>query len=103
MAINLTDAAAAYNRTVKQQNAQGLEPRDQAKSGGFEDALRTALSGAVQTMNQGEQMSLAAAMGKADVNEVITAVSKAELTLQTVVALRDRVVQAYQEILRMPI
>ena len=48
-------------------------------------------------------MSRAAAAGKADVNEVITAVSEAELTLQTVVALRDRVIQAYQEILRMPI
>ena len=44
-----------------------------------------------------------AAMGEADLNELIVAVSKAELTLQTVVTVRDRAIQAYQDILRMPI
>jgi flagellar hook-basal body complex protein FliE len=41
--------------------------------------------------------------GKADLNDVIVAVNDAEMTLQTVVGLRDRMIQAYQEILRMPI
>ena len=80
----------------------GLEPRD-ASGGGFADVLRGAVNDGVETLNRAEQVSRAAAAGKADVNEVITAVSEAELTLQTVVALRDRVIQAYQEILRMPI
>ena len=54
-------------------------------------------------MRQGEAETLKAAAGKADVTDVVTAVAEAEVTLQTVVAVRDRVIQAYQEILRMPI
>ena len=40
---------------------------------------------------------------QAELADVITAVSNAEVTLQTVVAIRDRVIQAYQDIMRMPI
>ena len=102
MPVNLSDAVAAYNQAVRQQEAPGLEPREPA-GGGFADALKGAINEGVESLNQAERVSRAAAAGKADVNEVITAVSEAELTLQTVVALRDRVIQAYQEILRMPI
>lgn len=102
MAVNFSDAVAAYNQVARQQQGPGLEPRD-AAGGGFADALRGALNDGIGDLNRAEQVSRAAAAGKADVNEVITAVSEAELTLQTVVALRDRVIQAYQEILRMPI
>lgn len=103
MAINVTDAVSAYNRAAQQPKAPGLEPRAEPAGGDFAEALRGAVDGAVQNLNQGEQASIAAAAGKADLNEVITAVSKAELTLQTVVAMRDRVIQAYQDVLRMPI
>jgi flagellar hook-basal body complex protein FliE len=54
-------------------------------------------------MHKSEQVSAAAVVGKADLTEVITAVTNAELTLQTATTVRDKVVQAYQEILRMPI
>ena len=43
-----------------------------------------------------------AAVGKADLNDVVQAVTNAEVTLQTVTAVRDKVLNAYQEILRMP-
>ncbi|MDJ0944155.1 MAG: flagellar hook-basal body complex protein FliE [Kiloniellales bacterium] len=102
MAVDISNAVAAYNQAVRQQQEPGLAPRD-AAGGGFADVLRGAVNDGVASLNQAEQVSRAAAVGKADVNEVITAVSEAELTLQTVVALRDRVIQAYQEILRMPI
>ncbi len=102
MAVNIPNAVAAYDQAVRQQQEPGLEPRDGA-GGGFADVLRGAVNDGVETLNQAEKVSRAAAAGKADVNEVITAVSEAELTLQTVVALRDRVIQADQEILRMPI
>ena len=41
--------------------------------------------------------------GRADVVDVVTAVAETEVLLETVVTVRDRVIQAYQEILRMPI
>lgn len=50
-----------------------------------------------------EAMTQQAAMGRADLVDVATAIAAAEVSLETVVTLRDQVVQAYQEILRMPI
>jgi flagellar hook-basal body complex protein FliE len=41
--------------------------------------------------------------GGGDPLDVVTAITSAEVTLQTVVAVRDKMIQAYQEILRMPI
>ena len=43
------------------------------------------------------------AAGKADLNSVVVAVAEAELTLNTVVAVRNKVIESYREILRMPI
>lgn len=71
--------------------------------GDFTEALKEATEGAIETMRGGEEQSFQATMGNADMNEVVMAVSKAELTLQTVVSIRDKAVQAYQDILRMPI
>ena len=41
--------------------------------------------------------------GGGNLTEVVTALSRAELTLQSATAIRDRVVQAYQDIIKMPI
>ncbi len=46
-------------------------------------------------------MSMAA--GKANVVDVVTAVAETEVAVGTLVAVRDRVIQAYEEIMRMPI
>lgn len=73
------------------------------EGGDFTEALKEATEGAIETMRGGEEQSYKATMGNADMNEVVMAVSKAELTLQTVVSIRDKAVQAYQDILRMPI
>ena len=41
--------------------------------------------------------------GKADLVDVATAISSAQASLETVMAVRDQVISAYQEIMRMPI
>ena len=41
--------------------------------------------------------------GKADMVDVVTAMSQAELAMETMVTVRDRVISAYEEIMRMPI
>jgi flagellar hook-basal body complex protein FliE len=41
--------------------------------------------------------------GRGNLTEVVTALARAELTLQSATAIRDRVVQAYQDIIKMPI
>jgi len=103
MSINITGAVQAYDKMLRQGvAAPGLEARD---TGGadFSSMLRRAAERAADTMLQGETQTVQAAAGTADLTEVVMAVSKAEMTLETVVTLRDKVVQAYQEILRMPI
>jgi flagellar hook-basal body complex protein FliE len=71
--------------------------------GGFSDMLSRALSGAVESGRQADAQSAAAIAGQGDLTHVVTAVSRAELALQTTVAVRDRVIQAYQDIIKMPI
>lgn len=103
MAINFTDAVSAYQKIARQDTLPGFESRKASATGDFAAVLRDATEGAVSSLREGESQSLKAAAGAADLNDVVAAVGKAELTLQTVVTLRDRVIQAYQEVLRMPI
>lgn len=100
---NITGAIQAYDRMLRQGgSAPGLEARD-AGGGDFSDMLRRAAERAADTMMEGEAQTVQAAAGTADMTEVVMAVSQAEMTLETVVTLRDKVVQAYQSILQMPI
>lgn len=69
----------------------------------FTDLLGSSLDKARDAGYGGEQMSTKAIAGEADLHDLITAVSNAELTLNTVVAIRDRVISAYQDIIKMPI
>jgi flagellar hook-basal body complex protein FliE len=69
----------------------------------FGDLLKNAAVESIKTMRGGETASARAVTGEASLPEVVQAVTAAELTLQTVVAVRDRVVSAYQEVMRMPI
>lgn len=102
MITNPTGAVQAYDKMLRQGASPGLEARD-AGAADFSSMLRRAAERAADTMLEGESQTLQAAAGTADLTEVVMAVSKAEMTLQTVVTLRDKVVQAYQDILRMPI
>lgn len=54
-------------------------------------------------MKAGEKASAQAVTGEASLTDVVEAVTDAEMTLQTVVAIRDRMLNAYQEIMRMPV
>jgi flagellar hook-basal body complex protein FliE len=58
---------------------------------------------AINTMKTGEAMAISGFQGKASVQNVVQAVLSAEQTLQTALAVRDKVVSAYQEISRMAI
>jgi flagellar hook-basal body complex protein FliE len=55
------------------------------------------------TLREGEQTSIAAMQGDADPHTLVSALTQAELAVETAVTLRNKVVEAYQEILRMPV
>lgn len=106
MTIAYTEALAAYRRAADQAGVSGpAVPNPQPAPGqkDFASVLQSAVESSIGTLRHAETQTLAAAAGEANVNEVVMAMSQAEMTLQTVVTLRDRAVQAYQEILQMPI
>ena len=69
----------------------------------FSDFLKAKTQDKIDAMRSGEVMSAKAVTGEADLTDVVLAVNAAELALDTVVAIRDRLVSAYQDIMRMPI
>jgi flagellar hook-basal body complex protein FliE len=98
ISTSIANAVAAYANAAK---SPGLGAT--ASGGNFGDHLQQAVKSAVDSIQQGEDVSIKATTGKADITEVVSAMSNAQMTLQTVTAVRDRVISAYQEILRMPI
>ncbi len=57
----------------------------------------------MQTMQAGEKTAAAGMIGTADAHSVVQALAASELAIETAVTVRDKVVEAYQEILRMPV
>jgi len=100
--LALNAYARAAGMAAKGPQTQG--PNAGQAAGGFDGMLKNALDEAVDTGKASEQ-KVAAMTGTKQGNlvDVVTAVSEAEATLQTVVTVRDKVISAYQEILRMPI
>jgi flagellar hook-basal body complex protein FliE len=100
MAIPISNALAAYANTAGAPKLGGAAAGADGPS--FGDMLRGAAESTLNTVRHGEQKSIEGIVGKADLTDVVSAISNAETTLQAVVAVRDKVVSAYQEILRMP-
>ncbi|MCW8915289.1 MAG: flagellar hook-basal body complex protein FliE [Magnetovibrio sp.] len=104
--VNIAKAAQLY--TQAQQNGvapSSIPDQDQGdpSQGKFSNLLGSYLEQANEIGKRSEQMSIQGIQNQANLTDVVTAVSEAEVTLQTVVAIRDKVVEAYKEILRMPI
>jgi flagellar hook-basal body complex protein FliE len=74
-----------------------------AGGAGFGDILKNALNDAVQSSRNAEAQMTAQVQGKADLVDVVTAISSAEASLQTVLAVRDQVIAAYQQVMQMQI
>ncbi len=107
MTVPASVALNAYTNAVKQANdlggANDIAGAAGSAQGGFGDMLKGVVENMAATGVNAEQQAASAVAGTADVVDVVTAVSEAEATLQTVVAIRDNVITAYQEIMKMPI
>ncbi|MCJ2031205.1 flagellar hook-basal body complex protein FliE [Methylobacterium sp. J-043] len=69
----------------------------------FGDVMAQVASSARDALRSGEATAISGIQGKATAQQVVEAVMSAEQSLQTVVAIRDKVVAAYLELSRMPI
>ncbi len=73
------------------------------QAGDFAGMVGDATESALQTMRQAEQVTTQGVAGKADVQQVVQALSNAEVTMQAVVAVRDKVLGAYNDIMHMSV
>jgi flagellar hook-basal body complex protein FliE len=100
MVLNIADALSAYRQGgggVSNASGAGSAVSD-AGSGSFSETLKGFTSDVVGSLQESEQAATAGATGKADLASIVTAISKAETMLQTVVTIRDKVIAAYQDI-----
>jgi len=96
MVMNVADALAAYKQGGNLAGKAGAS--DVAGGESFSDVLKNFAGDAAKSLEGGEKAAMAGATGKADIASVVTAISDAELMLQTVVTIRDKVIAAYQDI-----
>jgi len=94
-------AARAYGAAVKQ--SESLGKGDSAAGADFGSMLRGAMENTVKSTQNAETLMTQQASGKAELIDAVTAVANAETSLQSVIAIRDQVISAYQEIMRMSI
>jgi flagellar hook-basal body complex protein FliE len=81
--------------------ASGASPADVATS--FTEALTNAVSKTADSLTNAQQLSIQALQGKGDTRQVVDAVLNAQQSLQTAIAIRDKIVSAYLDISRMSI
>lgn len=84
------------------QSALGPTPAEAPQANASDSALG-AVKSFIETMRAAETTSVAGMIGKADPQSVVTALASAEIAVQSAASVRDKVVESYQEILRMPI
>ena len=75
----------------------------QPRSGGAETGFANLVGSFAETLSRGEQTARAAMTGGADPHALVEALASSQMAVETVSTVRDKVVEAYQEILRMPV
>ena len=107
MAVPFSSAALAYGNAASLVggNAKASNPLGGSKGQGpdFGELLAQSMQSVVDSGKASDQAAMNFVNGKADVVDVVTAVSQTEIAIESMVAVRDRVISAYEEIMRMPI
>jgi flagellar hook-basal body complex protein FliE len=102
-----TAAANAYASLARLTESSGLTKpagAGETSSGpNFGELVKEAIGSMTQASHASDVQSQQMAAGKANIIDVVTAVSETEVAIDTLVSVRDKVVAAYEEIMRMPI
>jgi len=107
MAIAFSAAANAYGKAAKLISETGEtspgSTGSEAQTPDFAALLSSSLDQVTEAGRASDKMSLDMVNGRANVVDMVTAVSQTELAVESLVTVRDRVISAYEEIMRMPI
>jgi flagellar hook-basal body complex protein FliE len=99
MDIKATLASQLYSQV--QAAARPVPPEHPVRTAGA--AFEAAAVDFMATLRRGEETVKAGLAGRAEPQAVVEALAATELAVQTAISIRDKVVEAYQEILRMPV
>lgn len=108
MKLDAANAAIAYADALQRARispgaALGGVEKTPTAGAGFADMVKDVVEQSIQNLAVGEKAAVERLTSDSEIVDLVTAVTNAEITLQAVVAVRDRVIQAYQEIIQMPI
>src|SRR3954447_23955774 len=99
-----TVAANAYASLGRMlESAGGAGKASEAAGPSFGAVLKDAIGRGMDAGRKSDTQTLAMASGKANVMDVVTAVAETDVAVSTLVSVRDRVIQAYEDIMKMPI
>ena len=98
-------AANAYASLARIADASGGLGKAVGESQGpnFGALLKDAIGNVLEAGKASDAQQRAMVAGKANIVDVVTAVSETEVAVEALVSVRDRMIQAYEEIMRMPI
>jgi len=97
-------AASAYANVAKLASSSPLSGGEESGGGtSFASVLKQAIGSVNETGHKSDMQTRAVAAGKANMVDVVTAVSETEVAIDAVVAVRDKIIAAYQDIMKMPI
>ena len=99
-------AANAYATLAKLTDPSALTKGSAGHAAGgtsFGDMLKDAVDAINKTTRNSDIQTQAAAAGKANIVDVVTAVAESEVAIDALVSVRDKVISAYEEIMKMPI
>src|ERR1700727_990486 len=98
-----TIAANAYASAARMlENAGTLKSSDTGDTS-FSAVLKEAIGGVHDTGRKSDAQTVALASGKANVMDVVTAVAETDVAVSTLVSVRDKVIAAYEDIMKMAI
>jgi len=98
-----TVAANAYASLARILDTGGAGKGGDSSGPSFSAALRDALGSVAEAGRKSDAQTVAMVQGKANVMDVVTAVAETDVAVSTLVSVRDRVIQAYEDIMKMPI
>jgi flagellar hook-basal body complex protein FliE len=96
-------AYASLARLADPSASLGRGAGDAAAGPSFGSLLKEAIGSVLEAGRKSDAQAQALATGKSNIVDVVTAVSETEVAVEAMVSVRDKVIQAYEEIMRMPI
>ena len=105
MVTSVNNALNAYQAALSRINSVKASPVEETvkPEESFGAVLKDVVNEAVETQKQAEITTINGIAGKADIQDVVLAISNAEQALETVVAVRDTAIKAYNSIMQMKI